>query len=638
MTQYVHLGCALDRGATLKLEAQRRTARAQGAFQEHRRRIYQNKDIPLPIRGTLFTAMVESTMFNLEIWGKPHGCAWDKLRAGHTKLLRRLVALDLPPDRVLSARLSDLVTATEHPPLEVVAIGKRLRYVLTLARGAPSALWALLHLEGHWQRTCRSDFEWFLRHDSGPWPAFDEANWAAWWQILRDNEGFFRRGVSRAMRTASAFFAIAGTVDRLNDSLVREAYRHYPMAFRFRGEEAWVCGPCRKVFKKKANLACHLFKVHNRQCEARFYLTGAICIGCGKDFVTEDRLQRHLAYSLQCWEVVKRGGTTTAVAGPGIGSGAWRRQKLDCPILHPPLPADIYVSGSSFPSSQGETPGDAYARQCTWALGEWLSCLPDELTLPDFVSELVRVLIRYPLYPAEMQRVLDTTCCDVDLCAEADLLEWSLQRLVQVKTWIRYCREAISGRWLCEWGGIPEECDAGPCKLLPDGAATVLQTRCGRLQPCSKFLGIGHLEPVVERTLGLKGICVSEAVTWDCLPDVAADLFSACAIACLVIPGEADAGGVMSTTALDNKANERRFSLSRLLLDLEPQLKELWRLFLRGAGVCLFICGLRDCEPLFRKLSFCAEFQWSLVHVHDRCACLLSDGRDLSSLRSPVSL
>ena len=63
-------------------------------------------------------------------------------------------------------------------------------------------------------------------------------------------------------------------------------YRYHPSVFRFQGEEAWVCGPCRKVFRKKANLACHMFKVHARQSDVRFYLTGAVCIGCGKDFVT----------------------------------------------------------------------------------------------------------------------------------------------------------------------------------------------------------------------------------------------------------------------------------------------------------------------------------------------------------------
>ena len=166
-------------------------------------------------------------------------------------------------------------------------------------------------------------------------------------------------GVTRATRAATAQFALEGTFATLHDSLLRDAYRHQPMAFRFKGSEAWVCGPCRKVFKKKANLACHMFKAHARQAEVRFYLTDAICIACGKDFVTEDRLQRHLAHSTKS---VKKGGTTTDTAGPGIGSGAWSQQRQDFPIMHPPLPPDVVISGSSFLDSKGETPGEVLMR------------------------------------------------------------------------------------------------------------------------------------------------------------------------------------------------------------------------------------------------------------------------------------
>ena len=204
VTSYVHLGCALDRGATLKLEAHRRNAKAIGAFQEHRRRIYQNRDIPLPVRGVLFTAMVESTLFNLEIWGAHSGPAWEKLRAGHGRLLRKMLVRDMPAEKLLASRLSDLVAATEHPPLEIVATCKRLRYAITLARGAPGALWALLHYEGCWQRVCRSDFDWLLRFDVHTWPPFNEGTWTIWWRILREQEGAFRRAVKRAARARLA--------------------------------------------------------------------------------------------------------------------------------------------------------------------------------------------------------------------------------------------------------------------------------------------------------------------------------------------------------------------------------------------------------------------------------------------------
>ena len=86
----------------------------------------------------------------------------------------------MAPERFLSARLSDMVAVTEHPSLDIVAAGKRLRYAISLTRGAPSAFWALLHLEGEWQNTCRDDFEWLIKFGSRKWPPFVEENWPEW--------------------------------------------------------------------------------------------------------------------------------------------------------------------------------------------------------------------------------------------------------------------------------------------------------------------------------------------------------------------------------------------------------------------------------------------------------------------------
>ena len=148
--------------------------------------------------------------------------------------------------------------------------------------------------------------------------------------------------------------------------------------------------------------------------------------------------------------------------------------------------------------------------------------------------------------------------------------------------------------------------------------------------PSQRHVIIGHLEFGVERTLRLKGIHTTRTVAWGSLPSEAEDLYSMCVSACLVIPGEADAGGVMSTTALGCQANVGRFSLARCLMDFEPQLEELWQLFLGGAMVCLFVCGLRDCGSLFRRRTVLVDFHWSASCIADRCYCLHSDGLDLN--------
>ena len=632
VASYVHLGCALDRGATLKLEAHRRNAKAIGAFQEHRRRIYQNRDIPLPVRGVLFTAMVESTLFNLEIWGAHSGPAWEKLRAGHGRLLRKMLVRDLPAEKLLASRLSDLVAVTEHPPLEIVATCKRLRYAITLARGAPGALWALLHYEGFWQRVCRSDFDWLLRYDVHTWPPFNEGTWAIWWRILREQEGAFRRAVKRAARAAAAGFALQGTADRLRDGLLRRAYRHQPTAFRLRGEEAWLCGPCRRVFRRKAHLACHMFKVHRRHAEVRYYLTGAVCVGCGKDFVTEDRLQRHLGYSAACWMIVKGRGTTTQQVAPGIGSNVWKQQKTDFPIMHPPVPAELYVSGSNRAEGLGETPGEALIRQCTWAVGEWLSAISEELSFEGFVAGCAKLMTQYPLYPAEMRDVLLTTRIDVDLCVEEELLMWSLQRTVQVKGWLVYCIESVSGGWLCEWLDIPTDCDVGPYKILAHGAQEILDARAQGLRPSDRLLLIGEPSPEVERTLRLDGFRTCSKAKWtDQWSEVACPQCST-AVASLQMPGEAVAGSVKSTAALDRREADGVFACARCLIDFEPKLKELWNAFLQGMRVHLFVSGSRGCGSLFRSLEIFQQFGWSVTAVGETAAIVSSDARDLRPL------
>ena len=632
VTEYIHLGCVLDRGASLKFEALRRIARAQGAFQEHRRRLYQNPSIPLPTRGVLFTAMVESTMFNLEVWADHHGAAWEKLRAGHLKLLKRLVARDLPNDKLLSARASDLVVATEHPPLEILLRGKRLRYLLTLVRGAPNVLWALLHLEQTWQSSCRSDVMWLIDHADGQWPTFGEAYWPEWWCLLRDHPNVVRRAVATATRAATATFALTGTFKRLGDALLRDAYRMYPGAFSLEGGGVWLCGPCRKTFRRKAHLACHLCKAHRRPAECRFFTTGAICTACGKDFQSEARLQRHLGYSKCCWEAVRASGRTASVVAPGIGSWEWKQQQRDRPILHPPVLADVFVVGGHTDAGHGETPGDEFIRKCTWAIGGWIAGVPEGINFETFVCELVQLVLPFPLYPEEISQALKVTCDDIDTCLEEDLLDWSIATAVRIKAWLLHCREAICGRWLCEWADIPLDCDLGPGVLHAGGAASILVSRQSVMATITKSYCVGDFSDAVERTLRLECKHALIRQSWNDLADLIGEPETSCVFAGLKIPGEAVAGGHKSTSALDGKEVRGAFSLARFLMHSEPLFREVWKLFLRGARVRLFVSGSRACGAVGRNLNVLQLFSWQVQLLSEDCICLSSDGLALSSL------
>ena len=147
VTEYVHLGCALERGATMHQESLRRLAIAASAFDEHRSRIYQNTTIPVGVRGSLFTALIETRLFNLEVWRTTECKAWNKLRTGHMKLIRRMLAKDIAAEKLVKMTLAEVATLTRHPTLDILLRAKRLRYMVTLVRGAPAALWAMLHHE-----------------------------------------------------------------------------------------------------------------------------------------------------------------------------------------------------------------------------------------------------------------------------------------------------------------------------------------------------------------------------------------------------------------------------------------------------------------------------------------------------------
>ena len=625
VTEYVHLGCVLDRGATMKFEALRRINRAQGAFQEHRRRIYQNASIPLAVRGVLFAAMVDATMFNLEVWARPCGPAWHKLQAGHARLLKRLLVKEVPGDSLLSLRLPDLVALTEHPPLEIMIRQKRLRYLITMVRGAPDALWALLHVEEVWQQQCVEDIEWLRQHDVQEWPRICEATWPEWWQRLLGNAGAFRRALSRAARSATAEFALQGVFERVRDGMCRDAYRECPLAFRGDHCQVWVCGPCKKVFHKKAHLACHFFKAHGRKAESCFYLSGAICTSCGKDYATEDRLQRHLWHNKECWNVVQQQGAKTTSVNPGIGSKEWKQWRRERPILHPPILADVFVVPSQGTETVGETPGESLVRQCTWAVGEWLTDDSNHGTFSSFASGCVDVLMRFPLYPDEMKEVLRTTLADLLLCLDEELLPWSITQGVRYREWLNVCLSCISGGWLCEWAGISAEFDSGPYKLREAGVRMILEERRRRQSTCDTHLHVGSASDKAERTHGLDEP-VDTCISWHDVELLSASAGRTSLTVHYAFPGEAKAGGLKSSFALSFQEADGVFTFARALLEFEQPLRRVWRAFLRGACVELHFWGSKDGDAVYRGLELFSAYGWRCNVEAVRGVCLCSDG------------
>ena len=241
-------------------------------------------------------------------------------------------------------------------------------------------------------------------------------------------------------------------------------------------------------------------------------------------------------------------------------------------------------------------------------------------------------LVSFPLFPSEMQEVLTITMTDLELCMDDDLLDWDIAHFVRIKQLLDSCKSSVSGRWLCEWAEIPTLGDAGPCRFAATGVQQLIAFRRAHVRSPVFHVTVGTIPKEVERTLGLEGSQMMSALSWHDVRGDVTEPASTILIAYLELPGEAVAGGSKSTSALDGTEVRGAFVFSRAVLQFELPLRELWRLFLQGSRIVLFVGGSEACCLLCQKLELCLALNWSLRVLSSRLACFLSDGQELSAL------
>ena len=273
-------------------EAARRSAMAATASEQHRSLICQNRDIALPIRGQVFTVLVDATYFNLELWETTATRAWSKLKACHTRLLRRLFVKEIPADDLMRLPEHVMCMRTGHPPLEVLLRSKRLRYLISLIKAAPRVRWALIKWQQSWAQSVKEDLRWFTGYCAGKWPAVEATAWPLWWHQVHEHPGQFRRDVRKATAAATVDFVFAGVTRAAEEAALRDTCREFPRLCRMQPAEVWVCAPCLKTFSRKAHLAVHFFKVHQRKARQRYFHGDSRCPGCGLQYHCVDRLYR----------------------------------------------------------------------------------------------------------------------------------------------------------------------------------------------------------------------------------------------------------------------------------------------------------------------------------------------------------
>ena len=414
---YTHLGGVLDHRGTMFPEAQRRLAIATAALEDGKALIYTNKTIGLQARVSVFEAAIRPTFFNVSLW-LPAGPAWEKLTAGYTRLLKKLLATHFRGDSLFGLPGPLVHILTNSFPLELVATKARMSFLCSLAQSGPPELWAALQREQTWLGQRRKDLSGLVVDSPETWPGLSEAFWPAWRKLLTLSAPWFKKQVQQRLLRDFARYIGQQRQYLALWSLHKLARQFLPQPDK--PPPSWYCRVCHVWFPKKAALGVHMFKVHQRKAAYRRGAIGTVCRACGKNFWADNRLVLHLRSSQQCVQTMRRWGIVAEEMQAGIGSRRWKQRDVEQYTLSMPVQVQ-----PELPAAEDEHWDplmlEAHASICDVLLTKDLPMDPEGIQLV-----LHEALKHFPLYDDEVVTVLEYLLNELREVKDACLEEyWS---------------------------------------------------------------------------------------------------------------------------------------------------------------------------------------------------------------------
>ena len=410
---YKHLGCVVDIGVRLHLEARYRTACATAAYDKAKELLLHNRDLTLVTRSSLFQSVVVSTYYNLAVW-IAQGRQWERMSDAFSRLVRRLLCREVKGEDLFRVPLPMAHWATGCWTLEMFARRSRVSALVSLTKRAPPILWAMLQNEGEWCAQLQSDLRWLTTGEEDQWPETSEEAWPQWWHLLREQAQRVKRCTNRAIAKEFCQYKVQAAIDVCKWYL----YRQLPAEERQEERcEQWTCVMCDKNFRKRSALGVHLFRTHGRCAEYRFFLQGTQCQSCHREFHTRGRLEDHLRATKKCVRVLRRIRAPGETVPPGYGSTGRRKHEAD--NYTPAVPS----GGHGVPELDDETEWNQWqkklhAEMCDVLLGD---PSPNEIQ-----NQLDRKVRLFPLYVEEIQAVIAHLHEEVDcIHADRELDQWT---------------------------------------------------------------------------------------------------------------------------------------------------------------------------------------------------------------------
>ena len=302
---YKHLGGVIHHSGALKRELSHRIALAWSAFNKRRKKVFASPFVARADKVALLDSLVLSVLlYGAGTWRSlsraEHQCLANALHQMAFSMLRPLYAAE--EARHVGAQRA--LALLGLPSIDTLLHLARLRHLQSCVVVGVAEFWALAHAEGHWLRSVRESLAW-LAELVGPSEGSSEAHtsWTAWQRTMCRFPGKWKRLLRQAQGKALRREAWVSAAS-YHQGLLSRQLRFAGAVLTGDRPEAWdarqCCAPCGKIFPTLQAWSVHAFKVHGRLATGRGILQGYRCECCLRQFGTNVKLCKHLAYSTDC--------------------------------------------------------------------------------------------------------------------------------------------------------------------------------------------------------------------------------------------------------------------------------------------------------------------------------------------------
>ena len=300
--EYRHLGAQIAVSGRMGSELSYRIAQARAAYKESRRKVFRAPGIAVKRKAFILKAFVlPRLLFGAGSWPPLTRGEQQQFSGTLWSFYRQMLCI--PRDGCQNYSFATILALVGLPGPDVTLHVQRLTYLGSLFRSAPPELWALIKLDRPYalqmMDSARWLFKWVWNTSTLPNP---DTDWEAWRAFLISSPAKYKGWLQRAQgleiqrsQVVAALEGLYSTVRMFTSPATQADINNQPCSE--------ICIPCRKLFRTRVAWSCHAQKIHQYRTEAyrlRKKTQVPLCQGCGKVYSNLNRLQRHLAYSVDC--------------------------------------------------------------------------------------------------------------------------------------------------------------------------------------------------------------------------------------------------------------------------------------------------------------------------------------------------